>query len=204
MPSDADLPDPAHWAATLIASRQTVLPKRLSEPGPDAAARALILQAAAAAPDHDRLRPWRWIEVPRTHRDALGQAFEDALRERDPGASADACAQAREKAHRAPWLLLTVVRRATEGESIPDTERLVSTGAALQNMLLQATALGFASSLTSGKALDSAALRHLFALAPAEQAVCFVNIGQAPATPRPPAPRADPSTYFSVLGAGRA
>nr|WP_309246823.1 hypothetical protein [Ramlibacter montanisoli] len=42
---------------------------------------------------------------------------------------------------------------------------------------MMATALGFGSALTSGKALGSPALRALFALAPEEQALCFISIG---------------------------
>jgi len=44
-------------------------------------------------------------------------------------------------------------------------------------MLLMATAMGFASALTSGKALQSKGMRELFALAPDEQAVCFGQPG---------------------------
>jgi nitroreductase len=44
-------------------------------------------------------------------------------------------------------------------------------------MLLMATALGYGSALTSGKALKSAGLRALFGLAQGEHALCFVSIG---------------------------
>ena len=198
---DAPLSDAAHWAATLIASRRTVLPKRLTGPEPAAVEKALILQAASAAPDHHRLQPWRWIEVPEERRADLGEAFAAALRLRDPGASACAEAQARAKALRAPWLLLTVLRCAHAGEDVPDTERLLSAGAAIQNMLLQATALGLASSITSGKALNSRPLRSLFDLNDQEQVLCFINIGRC-AEPRPMRVRPDVASFYSVLGDG--
>ena len=56
--------DVAGLAAALIQSRQTILPKRLGGPGPSAAELAQILQAAAHAPDHGQLLPWRFILVP--------------------------------------------------------------------------------------------------------------------------------------------
>jgi len=187
------------WASALIHSRRTTLPKRLRGPGPDAEQRASILQAAAAAPDHDQILPWRFIEVPEQGRAALGQAFADALLERDPQADAPACSQAREKAMRSPWLLLVVVRTGGEPAEIPAAERVLSAGAAILNMLLMATALGLGSALTSGKALQSQALRQLFALKDKEQALCFLNIGHI-GEPRQPRARPEVAQYFSVLG----
>jgi len=192
--------DSSHlWASTLIHNRRTTLPKRLRGPGPDAGQRACILQAAAAAPDHDQILPWRFIEVPEQRRAALGQAFADALLERDPQADAPACNQAREKAMRSPWLLLAVVRTGGEPAEIAAAERVLSAGAAIQNMLLMATAFGLGSALTSGKALQSQALRQLFALKDNEQALCFINIGHI-GEPRQPRARPEVAQYFSVLG----
>jgi len=191
-------PDSAQWAATLIHSRRTTLPKRLCGPGPDETQKHLILEAAAAAPDHDQILPWRFVEVPVAARGQLGQAFAEALRERDPMATRDECAQAREKAMRSPWLLLAVVRTSGPPDEIPASERLLSAGAAIQNMLLMATALSLGSSLTSGKALQSQALRQLFALKDNEQALCFINIGHIGAS-RKPRDRPEVTQYFSVL-----
>ena len=186
------------WASALIHSRRTTLPKRLRGPGPDAEQRACILQAAAAAPDHDQILPWRFIEVPESRRAALGQAFADALIERDPQADAQACSQAREKAMRSPWLLLVVVRTGGEPAEIPAAERVLSAGAAIQNMLLMATALGFGSALTSGKALKSGPLRALFRLGPHERALTFISIG-TPGQRKPGRPRPHPGQYISTL-----
>ena len=48
----------------LIQTRQTILPKRLRAPGPDAAQTQAILASAAHAPDHHELLTWRLIVVP--------------------------------------------------------------------------------------------------------------------------------------------
>jgi nitroreductase len=193
------LPDSALWAATLIQSRRTTLPKRLCGPAPDDTQQRLILEAAAAAPDHDQILPWRFVEVPASCRDALGQAFTAALLERDSAATAEDCQQAHDKATRSPWLLLAVVRTAGEPANIPAQERILSAGAAIQNMLLMCSALGLGSSLTSGKAMGSRPLRTLFGLGDEEQALCFINIGHILA-PRKERPRPDTRRYCSVLG----
>ncbi len=173
----------------LMDARQTVLPKRLVEPGPSADQLRDWLVSATSAPDHDRLRPWRLVLVPAAQRPRLGQAFADALRERDPDASADQLAQAHDKALRAPVLLLVVVDGACGDPEIDLHERIVSAGCAVQNLLLMATARGWGSALTSGKALKSAALRALFALGPQEHALCCLSVGSVSARkPTPPRP----------------
>jgi nitroreductase len=174
-----ELTDLADLAATLMQTRQTILPKRLMEPGPDAAQLAYILGAAASAPDHKQMLPWRFVRVPQDVRALLAEAFAVALQQRDANASPLEMEQAREKAFRSPCLLLLVVDGARGDPEVDLAERLISAGCAVQNVLLMATALGFASALTSGKALKACGLRRLFALQDADHAVCFVSIGTA-------------------------
>lgn len=171
--------DLAQTAVALIHARQTILPKRLEAPGPDATQLELILQAASAAPDHGQILPWRFVLVPREARARLSEVFAAALLERDAGATDAELGRAKDKAHRAPLLLLVLVDAQRGDPDIDLFERIVSAGCAVQNMLLMATALGFGSALTSGKALKAQGLRKLFALTEGEQALCFVNIGTA-------------------------
>jgi len=165
------------FACTLITSRQNISPKRLVEPGPSAAQLERILNAAAAAPDHGELTPWRFVIVPQDKRMLLAEAFSQALIDRDAGATALQIESAREKAHRAPLLMLAVARLGPSEPDIPAEERLVSLGCALQNMLLVAHAMGYGAGLTSGQAMTSPRLRELFALAEGERAVCCINVG---------------------------
>lgn len=165
--------------STLIQSRQTILPKRLFAPGPDAEQLQRILDAAAHAPDHGQLLPWRFVIIPDAARSALGDVFSKALEERDAAATPEQVQQAREKAFRAPLLMLLVVEDKSGDADIDFAERVISAGCAVQNMLLMATALGFGSALTSGKALKSNPLRVLFSLAGDAHAICFVSIGTA-------------------------
>lgn len=197
-PSLASSPDDATLAGALIHARRTVLPKRLAAPGPDADEFEAILGAAAAAPDHGQLMPWRFVLVPVEQRATLAGLFAQALLERDPEASEGQQAQAREKAFRAPLLLLLIVDVACGDPEIDAAERFISAGCAVQNVLLMATALGFGSSLTSGKALKSQALRSHLRLAAQEHAVCFISIGRA-ASQRSPRPRPAVADYLSVF-----
>ena len=196
-PFSADADD-ATLAGALIHARRTVLPKRLAAPGPDADAFEAIMGAAGAAPDHGQLMPWRFVLVPAEQRATLADLFAQALLERDPGASHEQQAQAREKAFRAPLLLLLIVDVACGDPEIDANERFISAGCAVQNVLLMATALGFGSSLTSGKAVKSQALRSHLGLSAQEHAVCFISLGRA-ASVRAPRPRPAVADYLSVF-----
>ncbi|MDZ4399246.1 nitroreductase family protein [Hydrogenophaga sp.] len=186
-------------AADLIHARQTVLPKRLLAPGPDADQLQALLGVAAAAPDHGQLLPWRFVIVPRSERASLAEVFAQALRERDATATPEQLDQAREKAHRAPLLLLVVVDGVRGDQAVDLSERILSAGCAVQNMLLMATAMGYGSALTSGKALGSQALRQRFDLAAGEQALCFLSVGTVAAR-RPARTRPTVADYCSTLG----
>jgi len=189
----------AELTATLIHTRQQLAPKRLFSPGPDAAQLDTYFHAAAAAPDHGQILPWRFIVVPADSRAGLGEVFAQALKERDPTASDKELAEARDKAHRAPFVALVVVRDATDDHpEIPLAERLISLGCAIQNILLSAHADGFGSGLVSGQAMQSTGLRQFFALHENEQAVCFVAIGTADRS-KPIRLRPAPSAFVSIL-----
>jgi len=187
----APSPDIAALTLALITSRCSVSPKRLQPPGPDAAQLQALVEAAGCAPDHELLRPWRLIHIAATQRQALADVFERSLLERLPDAPDAARAQAREKAFRAPTLLLAVVRLLPVHADVPEAERHVALGAALQNLLLAAHGLGYAAMLTSGHALRTACFARAFALGEGERALCFVSIG----TPSVVKPRQRPSAH---------
>lgn len=195
---------------TLIHTRQHVAPRRLTEPGPSATQLQAILAAAAAAPDHGQLLPWRLVGVGVDKRVGLADVFAQALRDRDPQASDEQLERAREKAYRAPFLMLAVAKlmgstperdaqRAQGGElAVTDAERLVSLGCAIQNMLLTAHAMGLGSGLTSGQAMASVRLRQLFGLHAHEVAVCCISLGRVSKS-KPPRLRPEVGAYFSEL-----
>lgn len=198
-PTPPGAPAYAELAATIIQTRQQFGPKRLHEPGPSDAQIQAFFLAAAAAPDHGQILPWRFVVVPGDRRDALGEVFAAALRERDPNADDHALAEARDKAHRGPFLALAIVREHADGHpEIPAQERLVSMGCAIQNILLIAHANGFGAGLVSGQALDTDGMRRLFGLRDGERAVCFLAIGTVQHR-KPIRPRPRPEEFVSRL-----
>ncbi len=176
-------------ALTLIHSRQHISPKHVGDPGPTPGQIEMILGAAAAAPDHGLLNPWRLIVIPPERRQLLGEAFAGALAQRDGDATEVQMEEAWSKAFRAPFLALVVARLDPGLGPIHPQERIVSAGCAIQNMLLVAHALGFGAGLASGRGLYSQQIRSLFGLNAHEQPLCFLAVGtvtrRKSARPRP-------------------
>jgi nitroreductase len=164
-----------------MCARSHVAPKRLEAPGPNADELERIFKAAAQAPDHGRIQPWRFIVVPSNMREALGHAFAQALQARDINASPAELATAYDKAFRAPCLVLAVVSHTPYEPQVPVHERLISLGCAIQNMLLMAQALSMGSGITSGQAMNAPSIRQLFKLQEHEEGICYVAFGHASA-----------------------
>ena len=150
-----------------------------------------MLGAAAAAPDHGQLLPWRFVIVPRSERTLAGRGVRARpCASATPAPRPEQLDQAREKAHRAPLLLLVVVDGARGDAAVDLAERILSAGCAVQNMLLMATAMGYGSALTSGKALGSQALRQRFDLHRRRTRAVFLSVGTVGCAPaRAHAPR---------------
>ena len=185
-------------ATALISSRQSYLPKRLFQPGPNQEQLDLLFSMAATAPDHNLTRPWRFVICPLECRGLLADAFAKALTERDPDATEQQIQDAMVKAHRAPLVMLAIVNaRGTETE-VPPSERIISAGCAIQNIFLTANAMGFGASPTSGKSMYMKPVRDLFGLKDHEDPLCFINIG-TPDRATPAKPRMIPAEFVSTL-----
>ncbi|EHR72330.1 nitroreductase [Burkholderiales bacterium JOSHI_001] len=170
-------PDWSDLALALINSRYSVAPKRLQAPGPSEEQLLQLVQAAASAPDHRALRPWRVVRIADHQRMALADVFEVIAGDRTPPPTPDDIQKSRAKALRAPMLLLLVLRLQPEDDEVPEQERCISAGAAMMNLLLAAHAMGYAGMLTSGRSIRTERFARAFALGPDERALCFVSLG---------------------------
>jgi nitroreductase len=201
---DRDGSDGYAIARELITSRRNVSPRRLQEPGPDENQLEEIIALTAASPDHGLLTPWRFIRVPSEQRHLLAEAFAQALIDRDPGSTVEQIESAREKAYRAPLLLIAIACLGVREPDTPMLERMVSMGAAIQNILLGAHAMGFGAGITSGRAMSSARMEQLCQLGAGEVAVCCINMGTISGCKPSIKPRPVKASPLSTLGRGAA
>src|SRR5262249_35025366 len=94
-----------------------------------------ILGAAARAPDHGRLKPWRLILIEGDTRQAFGEILAGSLARRNPLAGDQALAREREKAFRAP-LVIVVATRCDRSAKIPIVEQVLAAGCAAHSVML--------------------------------------------------------------------
>lgn len=165
-------------------------PAGLTTPAPDASALDAILRAAARAPDHGRLRPWRFILVDGDARIALGEVLADALRVREPGVADAAIAKERAKPLRAP-LIVVVAAKLREHRGVPGVEQIVAAGAAAQNILVAAHALGYGAFWRTGAGAYDERVKRALGLAPDDAIVGFVYVGTPNGAAPVPAPDVD-------------
>jgi|SRR6185295_940588 len=110
-----------------------------------------ILQAAVRAPDHGRLRPWRFMLIAGEQRRKFGDLLAASAMRRNPNISAGDLQREHDKGLRAPLIIL-VACRAVPGTKVPIIEQILAAGAAAQNILIGLHNFGYAAAWKTGEA----------------------------------------------------
>jgi nitroreductase len=171
-----------------IETRRTV--GKLVDPAPDEAALARAFRAAMTAPDHKRLRPWRFLVIDGEARKGLGALMAKALKRRKPETSDEDLARESSKSLRAPMIIASIARIKTD-TGVPEVEQLLATGAATQNLILALHAQGFGTAWKTGAGAYDAIVTSGLGLAPDERVVGFIYAGSISAPP----PASPPPDY---------
>jgi nitroreductase len=175
-------------ALTALTTR--VSPARLVDPAPQGATLDAILDAGLRAPDHGRLRPWKFLLIRGEARRRFGEVLASALLKREPASEEKFLQAEREKPLRAP-LLIVVAAAVQASPKIPEIEQVVSAGAAAQNMLVAAHALGFGGFWRTGAPAYDANVKQALGLKANDTLVGILYIGTVGAAG--PAKKPDPS-----------
>lgn len=165
----------------------------LTDPAPDNETLGTMLRAGMRAADHGRLQPWRFIVLRGTARERLGDVMVEAMRRHEPDAPPGLLKREREKPLRAP-LILVVAAEILENHKIPVIEQVLAAGAAAQNVLLAAYALGFGAMWRTGAPAYDDHVKAALGLKSADAIVGFLYIG-TPAGPLPPTVVPDPTDF---------
>ncbi len=152
--------------------------RNLVEPGPTDAQWAILLHAACRAPDHGRLRPWNFLIIRGEARRRLGEVMAQALRLGNPQLPPEALDRERSKPLRAP-AILAVAATPKPHPTIPEVEQIVACGAAAQNILLAAHALGLGAMWRTGSCAYDAHVCGALGLRPGARIVGFLYLGTA-------------------------
>jgi nitroreductase len=156
---------------------------------PDPVSRELIerlLSAAVQAPNHYKVRPWRFVVLTGSARERLGEVMAESLRQRDPNADGEALARERAKPLRAPVLIAVGVDQPSLPKVI-EIENVCAAAAATQNLLLAAHALGLAAMWRTGDAARDPGIKAFLGFEADQRVIGLVYVGYALSEPLPPA-----------------
>jgi nitroreductase len=157
---------------------------RLEGPAPREDELDTMLRAAAAAPDHLSLRPLRLIVLAGSAKDDFGAVLAAAYRARCEAAGEEVVEakldKERTKLGRAP-VVIVVAAAETTGARIPFIEQQLTAGAAAQNLMLAATALGYGSMWRTGEPAYDPSVKAALGLEEWDSIVGFVYIGSVAA-----------------------
>ena len=169
-------------AIDLLLTRRSVSANALGEPGPNEEQLRRILTAASRVPDHKKLVPWRFILFQGESRKAFGTVLAEAAGQKRKTPAPFAWRLKAARFLRAP-IVIAVISRVVPNPAAPEWEQILSAGAACQNMILAATALGFGAQWITEWYGYSETVRQALKLAPNERVAGFVYIGTAKEKP---------------------
>lgn len=183
-------------ALELLLSRESAL--KLESPGPTQGELDTMFRSALRAPDHGRLRPWQFVVVTEDKREAFGALLADSMARRMPGVGAEELTRERAKAMRAP-VIVVAAAKLMKGHKIPESEQMLSAGAAVENLMLAANAQGYGAMWKTGAPAYDAGVKQALGIAAENEIVGFVYIGTQVGGGHP-APRPEPAGFVSVWG----
>lgn len=179
----------------LLMRRRSVRTRDMQGPGPDEASIKQILAAGMRVPDHGKLAPWRFVVLTGPERAKLGKAIQDGM-----VAEFESSPKVAEKmsgyATQAP-VLIVAIYSPNDTRPIPEWEQELSTGAACQNILIAATALGYASQWLTGWASYSKYVAKALKMTSKEKIAGFIFLGDH--GPEPAKERVRPEAADHIL-----
>jgi nitroreductase len=150
---------------------------KLAEPGPSPEQLARMLEAAARAPDHGRLKPWRLIVLDEAMRHAFAGAAVAARRARPPAPTEEQLAVERGKIWRSPTVVVVGCAVDRANGKIPEVEQVIAAGAAAQNLMLAAHGLGLGAMWKTGPAAYDAGVKTAIGLRADDHIVAIMHLG---------------------------
>ena len=179
----------------LDALHQRVSVSKLTAPAPNAEQREAICKAALRAADHGQMRPWRFLVVEGEGLTALGELFCAAALNDDPVLLPEVQDSYRKMPHRAP-MIIVVIASCQTNPKVPEIEQLISAGAAAQNMITAAYALGLGAIWKTGAMAYHPEVKRGLGLRESEHIIGYLYMG----TPTGPLGKAHPrptSEFFA-------
>ena len=157
---------------------------------PDSLPRELIeklLDAAVQAPNHYKVRPWRFVVLTGEARDRLGAVMAASQQERHPEFPPEAFEKCRTLPLRAPVVIAVGVDKPSEAKVL-EIENVAAAAAATQNLLLTAHAMGLGAKWRTSEWARDPMVKQFLGFEADQHVIGFIYLGY-PEFVAQPAPR---------------
>jgi nitroreductase len=155
--------------------KQDTLPRELIEK---------LLGAGVQAPNHYKVRPWRFVVLTGDARKRLGEVMAASFKDHHPGLPSEALDKPRAAPLRSPVLIAVGVDKPTESKVI-EVENISATSAAIQNILLAAQAEGLGAKWRTGEWARDPKVKEFLGFLPDQHIVGFIYLGYPEFVPEP-------------------
>ena len=159
----------------------------ISKVKPDALPRDVIeklLSAGAQAPNHHKVRPWRFVVLTGDGRKKLGDVMAASFLDRNPATPPEGLDKTRALPLRAPVVIAVGADKPADTKII-EMENISAASAAAQNILLAAHAQGLGAIWRTGEWARDAKVKEFLGFAADQQIVGFIYVGYPDVTPEP-------------------
>jgi len=143
-----------------------------------------LLSAGAQAPNHHKVRPWRFVVLSGDGLKKLGDVIAASFADRNPGVPAEALEKPRALPLRAPTVIVVGADKPADSKII-EVENISAASAACQNILLAAHALGLGAIWRTGEWARDAKVKEFLGFAPDQHIVGFIYLGYPDVMPDP-------------------
>lgn len=147
----------------------------LKDPIPDDLIEKL-LSAAVQAPNHYKVRPWRFFVIAGAGLEKLGEVMATSLARKSDNLPVEALEKEKAKPLRAPLIIAVAVDKPIETRVV-EIENVCAAAAACQNILLAAHALGLAAIWRTGPAAIDLLIKEFLGLETDQHLIGFLYIG---------------------------
>src|SRR5215211_2433444 len=157
---------------------------------PDAVPRELVeklLDAAVQAPNHYKVRPWRFVVLTGKALNKLGDVMAASQQKRHPDFPLQAFDKCRALPLRAPVVIAVGVDKPSEAKVL-EIENICAAAAATQNLLLAAHAMGLGAKWRTSEWARDPMIKEYLGFEPDQHIIGFIYIGY-PEFLAEPAPR---------------
>jgi len=147
--------------------KQDALPRELIEK---------LLDAAVQAPNHYKVRPWRFVVLTGEGRNKLGDVIAASQRDRHPDFPQEAFDKCRALPLRAPVVITVGADRPSEPKVL-EIENVCAAAAACQNLLLAAHAMGLGAKWRTSEWARDPMVKEFLGFEAAQHIVGFIYVG---------------------------